>query len=67
MLPPDVGVLPSFKFRRVMVTATFASSTVPAVVITIEVEEGAPIGANAVPALEANPEGVKLEAKNPDG
>jgi hypothetical protein len=50
-----------------MVTATFASSTAPAVVITIEVEEWAPIGANVVPALEANPEGVKLEAKNPDG
>ena len=65
---PNVGVLLMVKPFNVMVIATLAVSVVPAVVITMEVAVGAP-GVRLVPGLQhdTSPEGVALDAKNPEG
>ena len=67
MLPPAVGVLPIVRPNKVTVTATLETRVVPAVVITMEVEFGVPMGVRLQPAVDTEPVGVALEAKNPEG
>ena len=64
--PPNVGVLLIVKPCKVIETATLAASCAPAVIITIEVEVGAP-GARLLLATDAEPVGAGLEEKNPEG
>ncbi len=65
--PPAVGVLPIDKPDSVMVTATLALRVEPAVVIMMDVSPGAPMGVRLEPAVEIEPVGVGLAAKNFDG
>ena len=65
--PPAVGVLPIDKPDSVMVTATLALRVEPAVVIVMDVSPGAPMAVRLEPAVEIEPVGVALAAKNFEG
>ncbi len=67
ILPPAVGTLPSVKPVSVMVTETLALRVEPAVPIKIIVSPGAPMGVRLEPAVEIEPVGLGLVAKNFDG